>query len=310
MSQYHGTKFVWKARIQTSNLVPSDGMCVSTLNLAARKGDPGLATSVIRILSVRRSALSPFHYEALLAAYTQAQDVKMACRVLTIMSKAGHEPNSYTTRPVFLYLTQDHTLSNRAWNVLKSLHEDGHVVPVAAVNVVIEAKINLGYFDKAVEFYKELHTICEGGPNGETFNILLQGTQRQGNKSMAMFLASEMRALGIKADRLTYDRFILVCLKEDDYEDAFRYLEEMKSVGADKEENGQKGWWMRGGTGVLMVQRCVKARDPRAWDVLNELENRALTSDHKLRKWAEENWEGPARDPDQTNNPLVTWATV
>lgn len=264
---------------------------MSTLNLAAREGDPGLATSVIRILSARRSALSPFHYEALLAAYSEAQDVKTSCRILTIMAKAGLEPDSSTTRPIFLHLTQDNSLPDKAWKVLKALHKDGHAVPTAAVNVVIEAMIKNGHFSKAIELYKELHRICESGPNTETFNILLQGTTRQSNKSMAMFLASEMRALGVKADRLTYDRFILVCVNDDDYEDAFRYLEEMKTVGADKEADGQKGWWMRGGTAALLAQRCAKADDPRVWDVLAEAERRYL--DHgRLRKWVEANWKG------------------
>ena len=192
------------------------------------------------------------------------------------MAKAGLEPDSSTTRPIFQYLTRNDHLPDKAWRALKSLHREGHVVPAAAVNVVIEAKIKPGHFAKAVEFYKELHTICEKGPNTETFNLLLQGTASQSNKAMAMFFASEMRALGIKADRLTYDRLILICLYHHDYEDAFRYLEEMKIAGADKVENGQKRWWMRGGTAALLIQRCFEAKDPRGRDLLTELDRRGL----------------------------------
>lgn len=212
------------------------------------------------------------------------------------MAKAGLEPDSNTTRPIYLHLTSNETLLIEAWEVLKNLHKDGHVVPVAAVNVVLEATIKLGYLEKAVGLYKELHRICEGGPNTETFNVLLQGTSRiaQGavsNKGAAMFLASEMRALGIKADWLTYDRFILVCLQEEDFEDAFRYLEEMKTVGADKEEKGRKGWWMRKGTASLLIRRCVNTGDPRAWNLLAEVEDRGF-DDGRLREWVETNWKG------------------
>ena len=275
-------------------MVPSDGICVNTLNLAAREGDFGLATSAIRILAARRSALSTFHYEALLTAYTEAKDFKTSFRILIIMAKAGLEPESSTTRPLFHYLSQSNSLLNRAWQVLKSLQQDGHVIPTAAANVVIEASIQREKFAQAVKLYKELHTICRSGPNTETFNILLQGTTRHSTKSMAIFFASEMKALKVKADRLTYDRFILACLSDEDYEDALRYLEEMKVVGADKEEDGQKGWWMRGGTALTLVQRCAKAGDHRVWELLAEMERRKMDQG-RLRRWVQANWDGEER---------------
>ncbi|KAG0649078.1 Pentatricopeptide repeat-containing [Hyphodiscus hymeniophilus] len=305
LCQYAGTKFIWRARIQTSQVVPSDGICISTLNLAAREADPGLATSAIRILSARRSALSTFHYEALLSAYAGAGDLKSSFRILTIMTKAGLEPDSSTTRPLFLYLTQNDSFPSKAWKTLKAINHDGHAIPAASVNVVIEAKIHREQFIQAVEFYKELHTICKSGPNTETFNILLQGVTRHSNKSSAMFFASEMRALGVKADRLTYDRFILACLKDADYEDAFRYLEEMRIIGANKEEDGQKGWWMRGGTARSLIQRCAKGGDLRIWDLLDEMERRALDQG-RTRKWVEGNWEGE-RKGNQLSEKLAQW---
>jgi pentatricopeptide repeat protein len=225
------------------------------------------------------------------------------------MSKAGLEPDSSTTRPLFLHLSQSTALPPKAWEVLQALHENDHAIPVAGVNVVIEASIAVGNFKEAVELYKQLHTICESGPNTETFNVLFQGLSRRGPKGMAMFLASEMRALGIKADHLTYDRLILICLKEDDYEDAFRYLEEMKDIGSGKEEGGQKGWWMRGGTASAMVRRCVVAADERAWDILSEMDKRG-TGSAKLRSWAEENWKGGPRAVAENEGKLKNWVTM
>jgi len=137
--------------------------------------------------------------------------------------------------------------------------------------------------------YKELHTVCETGPNIDTFNIILQGAERMGTKTTAMFLASEMIALGIKPDFLTYDRLIMVCLQEDDYEDAFRYLEEMIAVGMDKIENGQKGWYMRKGTAVSLVEKCVKNHDKRAWEILAEMDKRRLPN-RMLKQWATQLW--------------------
>jgi hypothetical protein len=276
--------------------VPSDGICISVLNIAARYSDPGLATSVIRILSSRRATLASYHYEALISAYTGFGDLKTAFRVLTIMAKAGIEPTPSTTRPLYVHLCQEPNLPKEAWGTLKYLFNDGHVIPVAAVNVVIEAFIGAHCFDDALDTYKMLHTVCEGGPNTETFNILFQGCTRHHRKDVSMFLASEMHALGIPADQITYDRLILVCLKQNDYndyEDAFKYLEEMMLVGADRieEGTGNVGWWMRKGTATLMVQTCVKFVDQRVWSILEGMKERGMKTE-RLETWAKSAWTG------------------
>ena len=264
---------------------------MSVLNLAARNADPALATSVIQILSARQTPLSPFHYEALVAAYTGIEDIKTAFRVLAIMEKAGHDPSASSTRPLHLYLSTSDQLCHEAWKIVKRLHKDGHTIPVTAVNVIIESLTKTGRHDAAFEYYKRLHEICPGGPNTETINVTLQGLGRTktSGKARAMFLASEMQALDIKPDILTYDRLILICLKEDDYEDAFRYLEEMEEVGRESVENNQMGWWMRQGTAGNLVRVCAVSGDDRAWKILEEMKERGMAV-HKLKDWVGANW--------------------
>jgi hypothetical protein len=278
-------------RVQADIIVPSDGMCISVLNVAARYADPGLATSVMRILSSRRATLAPYHYEALITAYAGFGDLTTAFRLLTIMTKAGVEPTTSTTRPLYLHISQNQALPAEALRTLEELFEDGHAVPIAAVNVVIESYIAIDRFDDAMNLYKNIHTICESGPDTETFNVLFQGSTRNYRKDASMFLASEMHALGIPADNLTYDRLILVCLNYPDYEDAFRYLEEMVVVGADRVEEGtgKVGWWMRKGTASLMVKTCVKYSDERVWLILEEMKKRGMKTD-SLENWVGETW--------------------
>lgn len=308
---YNGAKYIWKARVETVHIIPSDGMCVSVLNLAARHSDPDLATSAIQQLTARRSSLSAFHYEALLAAYAGAHDLKTAFRILNIMSKAGLEPDSSSTRPIYHYLTSSKNLPSKGWKDLQVLCEDGHSIPIAAVNVVLESTISVGHFDEAVGLYKQVHSLYECDANTETFNVLFQGCSRQRSKDLAMFLASEMTALGVKPDRLTYDRLILVCLNEEDYEDAFLYLDEMKAVGDQKGD--VDGWWMRTGTATIMVRRCVLNNDDRAWLVLTELEKRGYNKSERLRAWAEQNWKG-SRDSllslTRSEKKLSNWAAA
>ncbi|KAL2061906.1 hypothetical protein VTL71DRAFT_7284 [Oculimacula yallundae] len=304
---YEGVKYIWKRRVEPEYMVLTDGMSIAILNLAARYFDTELATSAIRVLSGRHSALDAFHYEALLTAYAGAGDLKTAFRVLVIMTKAGIEPDPSTTRPLFQIISASKELAKKAWTELEALVEDGHTLPVAAPNVVLEAHLVLGEVEEAIELYKSLHEICDSGPNTETFNVLLQGAARQERKSLSLFLASEMRALKIKPDVITYDRLILACLQsEDDYEDAFKYLEEMVEVGADQPDGG---WWMRRGTATLLINKCVKHSDTRAWDLLDEMERRGLSS-FKLMDWVRQNWTGPERREDndaQLARTMAAW---
>jgi pentatricopeptide repeat protein len=261
-------------------------MCLSALNLAARYADPGLATSAIRIISSRRTSLTSYHYEALLEAYIGSDDLKTTFRILVIMSKAGIEPDIKTTRPLFLYLSQFVFRPEEAWGVLESMHQDGHNIPVGAVNVILEANVKFENVESSIDFYKQLHTICASGPNTETFNILFQALSREGSKDMAMFLAAEMRALNVKPDHLTYDRLILICLQEADYGDAFLYLQEMEKVGLTRGES----WWMRAGTVIAFVRRCVAEKDKRVWELLSEMGRREFSVTERLKTWVEDNW--------------------
>lgn len=268
-------------------LNPSDGMCTNVLNTSARHQDPNLATDVVRVLAGRTSKLDIHHYEALIAAYIGSLDLKSALQILSIMKKTGIEPTDGTTRSIYSHISTAERLPSDAFNMLQNLQKEGQTIPTAAVNVVIEASVSQGYLQVAVKQYKALHTICPSGPNTATFNILLQGCAKTfGNKDLAMFLASEMAALGIRPNVMTYDRLVLVCLMEDDYEDAFRYMGEMKRTF----EKGE----LRIGTLHALVRRCVAAGDERAWSLLNELESRGH-SRGKLRIWAEEAWKKVAK---------------
>jgi len=252
----------------------------------------------MRILSSRRATLAPYHYEALITAYAGFGDLKTAFRVLTIMTKAGIEPTPSTTRPLYVHLSLDPSLPTQAWQTLEQLFEDGHVIPVAAINVVIESFIAVNRFDDAMDAYKSMHSICESGPDTETFNVLFQGSTKQKRKDASMFFASEMLALGIPADNITYDRLILVCLAQSDYEDAFRYLEEMVAVGADRVEEGtgKVGWWMRKGTATEMVKVCVKYVDERVWDILEGMKARGMNTE-RLEVWVKQHWTGNLDEP-------------
>jgi hypothetical protein len=210
------------------------------------------------------------------------------------MAKAGHTPCPGATRPLYLFLSatvvHDPSILSSSLDILKDLDSQGHKVPTAAVNVIIEAAAMNGMMDFAIQVYRShLPTIC-GSPNIDTFNALLQGCSKTtGRKAFAMSLAADMVELNIRPDALTYDRLMLVCLGEEheDYEDAFGYLEEMGRVlgtGMDGRPVGP-----RQGTWVQLVRRCAREGDGRAWAALEEMGRRGMPT-RKLRRAVEELW--------------------
>ena len=282
---YGMTLYAWRKRVDTKYLNPPSGICINVLNIATRHGDIQLATSAFRILGGRSNALSLHHYEAVLESYLNASDLRSAMTVLTIMITAGVQPEDATTRPLYLYIRESRSRVKEALEVLKDLKRENTAersIPTVAINCIIEASMYQGDISSAFETYKILHTLCTAGPTTTTFNILFRGYPDTPPKKLAMFLASEMLALKIRPNALTYDRLILVCAgggDQEDCEDAFKYLEEMKA----------NGWWPRRGTLLVLVKRCVKEGDERVFDLMEEMEDRKMAIT-EIQRWVGIQW--------------------
>ena len=330
---YAGVLYVWRKRVEIDYLRPSDGTLANVLNTAALAGDPTLATSALKMLADRKGELPTSSYEAMLEAYATAKDVTNAFRVLCIMGKAGGEstskiPSSATTRPLFKLLRDEGPEGIQdAWKALKPLQEEGKEIPIAAVNVILEAAASSGELGLAMRLYKELvnsqpapastaeqsdSSTAEGTarpniqhktsrkalrvrPDTTTINVLLQGCTKirssSSPKRTAMYLASEMARQGIRPDELTYDRLILVCVDErqQDYEDAFRYLEEMMAMGWRER--------VRNGTWHAIARRCARERDGRVDTILEMMDGLGLETG-RLSNVVRELWEaGPGERP-------------
>ncbi|KAH0565350.1 hypothetical protein GP486_001251 [Trichoglossum hirsutum] len=263
---YDSTRYAWKKRVETNFINPSDGICINVLNTAARHGDFVLATDVFRVLGNRLVRFEIHHYEALLEAYARGGDIRSALTVLCVMADAGIEPSDASTRAIYRSLCKQPDGHKRAFEILHLLRRDGRSTPIAAINCVLEAPASLGDITQALEYYKQLRDLRPDGPNIATFNVLLRGCGMSRRKDSAMFLVSEMQALGIRPVALTYDRLILVCVQEDNYEDAFKYLEEMEA----------QGWMPRIGTYKALAVKCAKSGDRRARELTAKLERKGI----------------------------------
>jgi len=252
---HDATLFAWRLRVETGYLNPSSGMCINVLNTAARRRDPQLASEVFRVLDKRKHTFQLHHYEALLESWLASGDLKAAISVLCSMVSSGVQPPEASTRAIYIHLAAKYDRPAQALEILHSLRESDYRIPHAAINCIIEAYIHHNDLASAIETYQTLHSIIPSGPNTATFNALFRGCSYARRKDLAMFLASEMLALNVPPNALTYDRLILVCLNEsldmhEGFEDAWKYFVEMKSMG----------WWPRGGTlKALGIRGCMLA---------------------------------------------------
>ena len=278
------TQFAWRRRVESGYLNPPSGICINVLSTAARHGDSRLATDVFRILGNRTHTLERHHYEALLESYIASSDLRTALSLLTTMAASGVPPTEASTRPIYTYLHSVPKFVEKGLKILHDLHENSNnPIPPTAVNVFIQAAVDhLNDLPTALSIYQELHLLCSSGPTTATFNALLRGCVRAGDKSKAMFLASEMLALNVAPNSLTYDRLILVCLQVGDLEDAWRYYDEMIHAGHRPRE----------GTYIVLVQNAAGRADGRVWKLRDGASYGEGFDDQALVKIVREWWRG------------------
>lgn len=245
---------------------PDDGLCLATLNVAARYGEPSLASDVFRILGNREVKFGEHHYAALLESYVVSGDLATAFSVLTVMREAGIPPAENTARPIVLRLTQgDGATPQDAFEALQSVQRGGKIVDLAALNALMAAHVAGADIDAAFEVYNRLPDFSLR-PETSTFNILLKGAQEQGRKDFALNVVSEMKEMKVPPDASTYEGVFGACLAQKDYEDAFLWLEEMNS----------RGMRPRLAMYSALARRCYTEKDGRYRVAVSEMAKRGV----------------------------------
>jgi pentatricopeptide repeat protein len=208
-------------------------VCAQVLTLAAKKGDPQLAESVIRFLIRAEVTPTGEDYEKLTEAYVMADDLKSAFNVLGTMRKDQIPVSERSTRSILHYMIEKRVNPANIWNRLKVLKRDQVDVPVACANVVIEycehAYNRASHaipqaLNMALQFYKELFELCSSGADVNTFNIMFSFCRHAGRPDVCMFFVREMAALGIPPDQTTLERLILMSLEMKNFRAAFMYF--------------------------------------------------------------------------------------
>ncbi|KAG4221712.1 hypothetical protein PC116_g29812 [Phytophthora cactorum] len=98
------------------------------------------------------------------------------------------------------------------------------------------------------------------------------------------FLFAEMGAFSIEPTQTTYDHLIRISSMQDNYEQAFAFLEKMKSC---KTGGMSNNWWVSRGSALALVRRCIHSEDIRAQEIVDECRKRGMSIDAEVQQLLE-----------------------
>ncbi|KAK3688555.1 hypothetical protein B0T22DRAFT_157301 [Podospora appendiculata] len=297
---YPGTKRIWDDMVEPGTLNPSDGMTLNVLNTASRNNDPELATQAIQHLSARRVKLGTHHYEALIDSYAHGGDLENALQVLCIMgTSAGIIPDAASTRSIYALLKRHPDLISKATGLLLELRKRVEI-PISAVNVLIEAACSHTddetMLAKALEIYNHTHQLCPAGPNLHIFQLLLPAAQ---TSATAEFLVSEMALARIKITPLMLNHVVRCHARDGDLNVAFQYMAmqqqqqqqqagEPRPAASDDVSSADEAVQfsrLNRRTLFVLLERCFKDEDPRAWSLVDEARRRRFSgTENKVKQ--------------------------
>lgn len=276
-SFYSGIKYIWDHSVSLGYLHPPDGVVMGTLNAASNHGDTALAVSAIQTLSRRGKKLELHHYEALMDIHVRQKDLARAFTTLCIMAKANLYPDLSSTRSIFRVLRESSSDTNNSIDILNELRLH-YQVPPAAFNVVLETILIHRGFQVALDLYRSVRQICAGGPDLETYHVLLAHCTAR--RSMN-FLYEEMKAFSIEPSETAYNHLIRISSMQDNYEQAFYFLDKMRSSETAGLSNN---WFMNRDSALALLRRCIQEEDMRAHDLIEECRKRDLNIDAEVQQ--------------------------
>jgi hypothetical protein len=243
------------------------------LSTAAQHGHPALATSAFSALSNLGVTYSTHHFLPLIEAYAQSNEIRQAFIVLGIMRESSTSPPQLHHLSFLTSKIAKSTESlDRAFFILQDIvQKEGKRADITAFNIIISACISLNDASRAISTYRDASSL-KITPNLDTYNLLLHAAQKVGHKDLAMYILSDLKEAQITPDHTTYAHVILTYLAQPDaeYDQAFLYLEEMKSAG----------FIPASGIYATFVKKCVYHSDERAVTLVQEMKKLGYQTKH------------------------------
>lgn len=214
------------------------------------------------------------HFAPLVEALCKDGKLKQALSTMDAMRKQCINPTTETVRPFTEFLKQDVDHVDGVWHVLDQWRREGNTMNPLILNSIIQASVFLDDLQRAVGAYKSFSDYdCK--PNVETFNSLLSGCVAAKHRQLGDKLLLDLKQAAVKPNAITYEHIILLCLTQPTYDDAFFYLEEMKT---------QK-FVPSARVYAAIIQVCVAARDSRYSIALAEMRKCGYVLSPSLRRF-------------------------
>ncbi|TQN67896.1 putative U6 snRNA-associated Sm-like protein LSm4, partial [Colletotrichum shisoi] len=278
---YEGTKYIWGRLLDTDREHLSDGALLNIMNTATRQHDFELATSAARLVTQRGSKLLAHHYEALIECYGGAGDMTSALRVLCIMFRAISVAPYASTRSIYSWIKKHPESIDLALQTLTEL-VPSYKVPIAALNVLIEAAVDCHGYAKALEIYKNAHEYTEAAPNHVTIRYVLQACD---DLESLKALVAENPELALRGDPGAFGKAVYEYAVSGDLDLAYRCVAlygeappARSSAGEEEQEEkpGSAAPWIPKKTLLTLVRKSLDVQDERVWWLVEQAERRNM----------------------------------
>ncbi|PVV00664.1 hypothetical protein BB560_001752 [Smittium megazygosporum] len=257
---------LWRKCNEMISAVILEGDCLLVLGVAARYSDSILAADVLRVLDQNGYSLAEYHLESLLESFAKPSTWERAIEIIHIMRSSGMGKSisslSGFSKNIVNMDTENNIDLNNFYNLLVKNKDE---YPLALDTVTLNALIKIFVDKKAVSYAISVafnwFDECKIKRNEETYEILLEGCKAKKNTVAAKELFTFLQKEGIKPTQKIYELMIFVPLTHTNYEDAFIYLEAMKS----------NGFIPSAKVYASLALKCEKWSDPRYEAVIEEM---------------------------------------
>jgi pentatricopeptide repeat protein len=268
------TQYCWDKVVNTHGLRPDEGTCLQVSRVAAKFADSKLATDVIRQLSNNGYSYKEHYFVPLMEAFVAKDDLKSAFDVLDIMRVSGVPPSMRSTLSVSEKISSNIETVDKAYYLLEEMKKEGKPVDVTAFNIVIAACGLAKDIGRSVATYREAANLGVV-PNVDTFNAVLDACIQTDMKGMGQIVIDELKKAKVAPNVDTFSKMISLVCRQSNYEDAFVYLEEMKSHGVIPPRRCY----------IVLAKKLANERDPRFHIALEEMETYGYKSDYLKELW-------------------------
>lgn len=242
--------------VNECNIKPDEGLLLYILNIAGKHSDPKLATEAIKIVGESGYPYREAHFMPLIEAFVSTGDYKNTFQVFSAMRNVGVIPNKKTALPVAYKLGKDKNAIIQAKEALESCKN----VDVAAFNLVIHSLAYNKENEEAIRLFRNADQLGVT-PNSETLDAALDACIHSKDAELGKSIYEQLTDDGIEATVTTLSKMVTLMCTQEDYEDAFVYLEKMKQL----DMIPLRGCYFK------LVKTLTRARDSRVSMALEDM---------------------------------------